>query len=132
MKISIKWEDRIGPILYINIKNIIFGFCLCHRKKERSFHFLGLENFLCSRCLGILIGGIIGFIVRFLGFFLPFIWSVIFLLPLISDGLLQAFSVKPSNNSLRFITGLLCGFGIVFIGDCFGEFIKQISLSKLF
>jgi uncharacterized membrane protein len=75
-----------------------------------------------------LIGGIIAFIIRFLGFFLPFIGSMILLLPLIFDGLFQAFSVRPSNNSLRFITGLLCGFGIVFIGDYFGGFITQISL----
>jgi uncharacterized membrane protein len=116
MKISTKWEDRIGPILYITINNRTFGFCLCHRKKERSFHFLGLENVICSRCWGSLIGGIFAIICGFEGFIFPIFWSIIFVIPLILDGLYQAFSKKESNNVMRFITGLLCGWGIVFIG----------------
>jgi uncharacterized membrane protein len=128
MKISIQWEDRIGPILYIGIKGTTFGFCLCHRRKDRSFHFLGLENFLCSRCLGALIGGIIAIIFRFEGILFPVLWSVVFVIPLIIDGLHQAIFNKESNNLVRFITGILCGYGLVFIGASFGNFINQLSL----
>jgi len=125
MTISIRWEKRIGPILCITIKNRTIGFCLCHRKKERSFHFLGLENTLCSRCLGTLIGGIFAFILVFNGFVFPILWSIIFIIPLILDGLYQAFFYRESNNLMRFITGLLCGGGVVFIGIYCGNLIPR-------
>jgi uncharacterized membrane protein len=128
MKLSIRWEDRIGPILYIGIKGNTFGFCLCHRRKDRSFHFSGLENFLCSRCFGALTGGIIAIILRFEGILFPVLWSFVFVFPLIIDGLHQAIFKRESNNILRFITGILCGFGLVFIGAFFGNFINQLSL----
>jgi uncharacterized membrane protein len=121
-----QWEDRVGPILYIGIKGHTFGFCVCHRRKDRSFHFLGLENFLCSRCLGAVIGGMIAIILRFGGFLFPVILSVVFVIPLIIDGLHQAIFKKESNNLLRFITGILCGYGLVFIGAFFGNFINQL------
>jgi uncharacterized membrane protein len=121
MKISIRWEERIGPILYINIINRTVGFCFCHRRKDRSFHFLGLENFLCARCLGTLTGGMIAVILRFEGFAFPVFWSVLFVIPLILDGLYQALFTKESSNPVRFITGILCGFGLVFIGVFFGQ-----------
>ncbi|RPI37830.1 MAG: DUF2085 domain-containing protein [Methanoregulaceae archaeon] len=36
------------------------GFCFCHRRKDRSIWFFGREKVLCSRCLGILLGGTAG------------------------------------------------------------------------
>ncbi|WP_428369188.1 DUF2085 domain-containing protein [Methanoregula sp.] len=110
-------------MLYITIKKRTFGFCICHRRKDRSFHFFGLENVLCSRCLGSLIGGISAIIAGFWGFVFPIFWAVIFVIPLILDGLYQAFSQRQSNNLTRFITGLLCGWGIVFIGMFCGGLI---------
>jgi uncharacterized membrane protein len=125
MKIAAKLENHIGPILYITIKNRTFGFCLCHRKKDRSFHFLGLENFLCSRCLGSLIGGLCAIILGFQGYVFPIFWSIIFVIPLIFDGLSQIFYNRESTNTIRFITGLLSGWGIVFIGIYFGSFTSS-------
>lgn len=128
MKISLQWEDRIGPVFYIGIRDTVFGFCLCHRKKERSFHFLGLENVLCSRCLGALSGGIIAIILRFAGFLFPLSWSFVLVIPLIADGLYQALGKRESNNAVRFITGILCGFGLVFLGAHLGNFVNHPDL----
>jgi len=123
-----QWEDRIGPVFYVGIKGTTFGFCLCHRRKDRSFHVFGLENVLCSRCLGALTGGIIAIILRFEGILFPVFWSVVFVIPLIIDGLYQAMYKKESNNPVRFITGILCGFGLVFTGAFFGNFVDQLDL----
>jgi uncharacterized membrane protein len=123
MKIFTRWEDRIGPVLYITVKNRTFGFCICHRRKDRSFHFFGLENILCSRCLGSLIGGVLAIIAGLWGLEFPLVWSVIFVIPLISDGFYQAIFQRESNNTVRFITGLFCGWGVIFLGMYFGKLI---------
>jgi uncharacterized membrane protein len=40
---------------------------------------------------------------------------------LILDGLYQAFFTKERCNTVRFITGIFCGFGLVFIGVFLGQ-----------
>jgi uncharacterized membrane protein len=112
--VVIEWDDDIGPMLFINIKNRRFGFCFCHRKKDRSIWFFGLENYFCSRCLGILIGGIIGLILVIWQYKIDLVLSILLLVPLIIDGFLQALNYHQSNNYLRFITGFLFGIGLQF------------------
>ncbi|MDR2738783.1 MAG: DUF2085 domain-containing protein [Treponema sp.] len=79
---------------------------------ERSFFLNGRQFHICARCTGI-----------FCGFFLfpvllPFKINFIILFIIIStifisaDGLTQLFKLRESNNSLRFITGML--YGIAF------------------
>ena len=116
MKISCQWEERAGPIIYVTAYRRTIGFCFCHRKKERSFQVLGLENVLCSRCLGSLAGGITAVVCGSLGYTVPVVWAILFLIPLVFDGLYQAGSGNESTNLRRFITGLLAGWGIVFLG----------------
>lgn len=123
MKFYLKWEERIGPVLYLNVLGKTLGLCFCHRKKERSFHYSGLENVLCSRCLGILTGCITGIIMRVLGYYIPVIIMALVLLPLILDGLHQAISQKESRNFIRFCTGLFGGIGITFLADFIAGFI---------
>ena len=120
MKISLNWEKRIGPILYLEINGRTFGFCFCHRKPERTFNVIGL-NLLCSRCMGILFGVIIGLFLKYQGFSLPIIWALIFILPLIFDGFYQAFYQQGSDNYIRFFTGFFSGIGIVFLGIYLGD-----------
>jgi uncharacterized membrane protein len=112
--IKIEWDNNIGPILFLNIRNRKFGFCFCHRIKERSIWFFGLENYLCSRCLGILIGGLLGLILVIYQYQIEIIWSVLLILPLIIDGFLQALHYRESNNMLRLTTGFLFGVGSQF------------------
>lgn len=110
--LKIEWDDEIGPIVIVNLNNKNYGFCFCHKMKDRSIWFFGLEKIFCSRCLGIIIGGIIGILLAISGFFLNVFFSIIFLLPLIIDGLYQATGKKESTNFVRLITGFLFGLGL--------------------
>ncbi len=114
MKIlQLEWDSEIGPILFFNIENHRFGLCFCHKRKDRSFWFFGLENFFCSRCLGIVIGGIFGLLLFALyAYHVGEFFSLLFLLPLIIDGLFQAFGKRESTNTTRFVTGFIFGFGL--------------------
>jgi uncharacterized membrane protein len=126
----LEWDSNIGPILFLNIQNYKFGFCFCHRMKERSIWFFGLEKIFCSRCLGILFGGIIGLIPVIYHHQIEFFWSILLLLPLCIDGLLQALTHHESNNALRLITGFLFGFGLTLFLTWLKEFLFIIPIFK--
>lgn len=115
MKLEYNWDNSIGPILYITIKNRKIGLCFCHKKKDRSIPFFGLENFFCSRCLGIFLGFLIGSIISQFFLFISVNWAILFTIPLIFDGLTQLIHLRESNNKLRFITGIFFGIGVVVI-----------------
>jgi len=89
--LTFELDTDIGPIVFLNIENRRFGFCFCHKRKDRSIWFFGLEHFFCSRCLGVLIGGTIGLVFVIFQYRIEIIWSVLLMLPLILDGFLQAF-----------------------------------------
>jgi len=110
--IKIEWDDNIGPILFLNIRNRKFGFCFCHRRKDRTIWFFGLERIFCSRCLGIIIGGTLGILISLLGFRFDALLSLVLLIPLIIDGMSQAEGKRESTNLIRFGTGFLFGLGL--------------------
>jgi uncharacterized membrane protein len=124
--LSIESDDEIGPIIVINLNNKKYGFCFCHRKKDRTIWFFGLERFFCSRCLGILLGGFTGIFLAIIGYNLNIVISFLFLIPLIIDGLLQAYGFRESNNLIRIVTGFLFGFGLQSIIGTLVIFLKHI------
>lgn len=111
--ISFEWRKRIGPVLSLTIKNKRFAFCLCHRKEDRCFKIFGRPFPVCSRCTGLLIGVLFAFI--FIGWSgsLPFLLGIGLMSPLLIDGTTQALGYRESNNTLRFITGLLFSIGLI-------------------
>ncbi|TFH54345.1 MAG: DUF2085 domain-containing protein [Methanothrix sp.] len=113
--IKFTWDKKLGPIGYLNIKDKQYGFCFCHRKPERCIPFLGLERYLCSRCIGILFGEILAIILFTFNYLMNFTIFFIFTIPLIIDGLTQLLNLRKSNNLLRLITGLLFGIGINYL-----------------
>jgi uncharacterized membrane protein len=115
MKLECCWEEPIGPILYVTIKNRKIGFCICHKKKDRSIKLFGLENYFCSRCLGILIGYFIGLIISNIYTQIPMYVAFLFIIPLIVDGFTQLIHLRESNNKLRLVTGIFFGFGLLMI-----------------
>lgn len=125
MKLQFLWDKKNGPIFNCLISNITISLCFCHRMKERSFPQKGF-NIFCSRCMGILIGGVIGIISLLFSIRVPFLFSGLILIPLIVDGVTQAFFERESNNSIRFITGLIFGFGLVFCSFYAGIYLKTI------
>jgi uncharacterized membrane protein len=82
----------------------------CHQLPERSFFFKGYQFPLCARCTGILIGQMLALPLWLL--YQPSLrLSVLLIIPMACDGILQyAFSVM-SNNGRRVVTGLLAGYG---------------------
>lgn len=110
--IQIRWDKRIGPVLSLTYKGKTAGLCFCHRNPERTIWCFGLERFFCSRCLGILFGGLLGIALDIMGFVPHFLPSVILCCPLIIDGFTQAGGFRESNNWLRLFSGFLFGIGL--------------------
>lgn len=95
----------------MNVLNLI-----CHRIPERSF-FVGSHQFpVCARCTGFYISLILYFVYAYFFFidYTPFLiaLAIAFLLPAVADGLTQLLTDRKSNNTLRFLTGLLGGLGL--------------------
>jgi uncharacterized membrane protein len=137
----------------IKSKNRVFILGACHRIPSRSFIFRG-KPLLCYRCLGIYgsfyIAALIYIsyrvVILFNSRFLPFLdlkshWDIIsfnsfllkllyiilLLLPYIIDGVIQAKSkTYQSNNSVRFITGVLGGIGQFYFFITLGQFVKVL------
>lgn len=94
----------------MNIFNLI-----CHRKPERSFFINDYQFPVCARCTGFYITLVLYFVYilllcRLLSIFNSF--GYCFLIPAVIDGTTQLFSFRESNNTLRFLTGLLGGLGL--------------------
>lgn len=88
---------------------ILFG---CHCRRDRSFFWRGRQFPLCARCTGELAGILLA--IPVCCFHLPSVPPALaLLLPLCLDGAAQALTRYESRNSLRFVTGLLFGFGLL-------------------
>lgn len=87
---------------------IIFG---CHQRSDRSFFYHGKQFPICARCTGELVGIIVAVISGFF-FRLPLLLSLVILIPMLIDGLIQLLTSYESNNIKRFITGFLFGYGL--------------------
>lgn len=89
---------------------------ICHRKPERSFFFRGHQFPVCSRCTGFYISLVAYFIYTYYNFvnynISLLILAFLLLIPTIIDGLTQFFDFQESNNTRRFLTGLLGGLGL--------------------
>ena len=90
---------------------IIFG---CHCRGDRSFYYKGKKFPICARCTGELVGMIFSMFSCFF-FRLSVSVSLLILLPMIIDGVIQMTTAYESNNTKRFITGLLFGYGIIML-----------------
>lgn len=82
----------------------------CHQKPERSFTFNGYQFPICARCTGIIIGEILGIIV-FVKRHISIKKGMLLILPTAIDGVTQLLRLQESNNTRRFISGILAGIG---------------------
>lgn len=112
----------------MNYKNLI-----CHRKPERSFFIKGHQFPVCARCTGFYTGLII-FLIYDYFFNIDYslnllIFSIILLIPTSIDGFTQLLNFRQSNNTLRFITGVIGGIGlIIFLKIVIQWLLKMITL----
>ena len=93
---------------------------ICHRKPERSFKCNGKYFPLCARCTGFYLGilvslPIIFVFLKYLSEIDLFVLGIILLISMFIDGTTQFFKIRESNNILRFITGLVGGFGVTIL-----------------
>lgn len=96
-----KWSYKWLPIF--------FG---CHTRNDRSFHYKGKKFPICARCTGELIGIIFSLATCYFFRVNTFI-SLIMLIPLIVDGVVQMKTNYESKNYRRFITGILFGYALI-------------------
>lgn len=82
----------------------------CHQLPERSFFFKGYQLPLCARCTGILIGQILA-LPLWLLYRPTLLLSIVLIIPMACDGILQYVFSVMSNNTRRVATGLLAGYG---------------------
>lgn len=113
VRLTYEWRAGIGPLIRLGVGDSRFALCLCHHLPERSVPFFGLERYLCSRCLGLLLGGVTGLVLRHGGLHLPVPIAAALVLPLVIDGVTQGLGWRSSTNGLRLATGLLCGAAMV-------------------
>jgi uncharacterized membrane protein len=123
--VSLEWNAGTGPVVVLECGNRRIGLCFCHRRKDRSIWFFGLEKFLCSRCLGILLGGMAGLACVLLHCRIEPVFSALLLLPLVIDGFLQLVRQRESTNAARLVTGFLFGFGLQLFLAAFFAFAKN-------
>lgn len=96
-------------------------FYMCHQLPERSFFLWGMQFPICSRCMGIYLGGSLGGFLALAGFLkMPRFFRtrkmlLLMALPMVLDGVTQTFLyARESDNALRLVTGLMFGFGILY------------------
>ncbi|MBC3517186.1 DUF2085 domain-containing protein [Neobittarella massiliensis] len=82
----------------------------CHQMPKRSFFIHGYQFPVCARCTGLLVGNILSILL--IPVIQPKAVAVILLLPLALDGLTQLANWRESTNWLRFLTGVLGGYGL--------------------
>ena len=93
---------------------------LCHQREDRTYKVCDNYLLVCGRCLGIYIGFFFSFIVLLLiyGFFtrsVNVLYAFALIIPMVIDGMSQAFNLRESKNWIRFITGYLAGLSVAYI-----------------
>lgn len=105
--------------------------CGCHQLPERSFFVAGKQMPVCARCFGAFCGCIAALA--------TFWWipahPLVLLglcIPMLLDWFIQYVDLLPSTNRRRYVTGLLCGYGLNrlhlwFLRECAAFFLRYIS-----
>lgn len=112
---------------------------ICHQIPERSFHILGHQFAVCSRCFGVYFGLVAGIATYPLWRPidsvepLPRIWLFLSLVPISIDWGLGVFDIWENNHLTRFVTGLILGVACaVFIVPALVEIVRNLSKSDAF
>lgn len=97
----------------------------CHQMPSRSFFIKDYQFPLCARCFGVLIGELISFVTIFL-VKINIFDCLLFLIPMGIDWVLQEYCNIESNNIRRLITGIMGGFGLIYMYFNIGIFIFSL------
>lgn len=96
--------------------NTLLNLCFtCHKRPDRSFHYKGKPFPICARCTGLGVGYLASFAVLLVCGLFSWWLIPLLILPTVIDGTGQLFNKWTSNNTRRFLTGILAGVGIFYI-----------------
>lgn len=127
------FESRYMPVEY-NIANLIPS-TICNQYPTHCFYIFGSNMGLCVRCFAIyssllfalLFPGLIWSIGKHVRLWLV---SLVFLLPMLIDGVTQFYGLRTSNSLLRYSTGFLFGTGMSLLAIKFLDSIPGQSIVK--
>jgi len=122
----------LAPLMASSGNRLFFGLAMlaynqgylvsnCHQMFQRSLIFAGFEMPFCARDTGIYVGCLVGAALPLAGLKLPrrlaSVWVCgLLMVPLAVDGVSQTIlDMRESSNLLRVATGLLFGFGMVYV-----------------
>lgn len=115
----------------IKIKGANLHITFCHQKPERSFFWKGKQFPLCARCTGINLGYLVLPLFIFGYLKIPLLWTILMIIPTYIDGMIQAYINIESNNTRRFITGLMSGIGTMSLVSIIGIYIGNQILALI-
>ncbi len=122
-----------------SISNPIYNFYsyICHQMPSRSFHTLGHQFAVCSRCFGVYFGIFLGLIsyplFRSMDEVEPFprFWLFAAMIPMAVDWSLTFFGIWENTYFTRVLTGIILGFTCaVFIVPAIVELSQMLVLKK--
>ncbi|WP_345785524.1 DUF2085 domain-containing protein [Halorubrum sp. AD140] len=112
--------NRVIDAIFRLSNSFLRQYPLCHSRPDRSLSYHGRYFGICARCTGMYLSGIVAILVTQL-WSIPlspvwiFLMGLMFLLPGGVDGSTQLLGNRESTNSLRIMTGILLGIGVVLI-----------------
>lgn len=87
----------------------------CHQRAGRSFFIGGYQMPLCARCTGVFLGQCSAVIALLFRKSLSPVLSLILLIIMGADWLIQKLGILGSTNFRRLVTGIMGGMGIIFL-----------------
>lgn len=112
----------------ITKKSYLALFFGCHQRIDRSFTLNKRVMGICSRCFGIYCGVFLSLIIFI---YFESVWMIILVIPLIFDGVMQEKTAYNSNNTTRFITGVLFGVSFVYLFAQYNYYIFTLFNSLI-
>lgn len=128
---------RAGELYAVSNPLYAFFSYICHQIPERSFHVVGHQLAVCSRCFGVYFGLLAGFAVY--PFWRPVdsveppprFWLFLSLVPISIDWSLTMFGILENTQISRFITGLILGVACAtFILPAIVEITRSMTVRR--
>ena len=102
-----------------------------HQLPERSFSFHGYQFPVCARCCGVLIGELLAVILLILHYIISIPIALACMFIMFVDWFIQYIEIKKSNNTRRFLTGILGGLGSWSVFIYLAKKVAALVLQKI-
>lgn len=129
---------KLNGLIAISSPLYHFFSFICHQISDRSFHIVGEQFGVCSRCFGVYLGLVVGFVAYPLWRSvaeiepLPKVWLFLSLVPITIDWSLTIFDIWENTLVSRFVTGLILGFACAtYIIPSIVEITRNLTYGKL-